>query len=203
MAAAVIVSVALTAALPSSVRPEPRWALATVGVLLLALVVADPGRIDPPTRRVVVLTRVLILVLALSAAVTTSLLIHELVVGGSLTHSATRLLLVGNAVWISNNIFLALLYWEMDGGGSAARAHHPPEHPDFAFPQHMSPELAPADWRPLFIDYLYLGFTNALAFSPTDAMPLTPWTKVAMAAQSVISVAILGLVIARAVNILS
>ena len=67
----------------------------------------------------------------------------------------------------------------------------------------MSPELAPPGWRPLFIDYLYLGMTNSLAFSPTDVMPLVPWAKIAMALQSLISLAILGLVVARAVNILT
>ena len=65
----------------------------------------------------------------------------------------------------------------------------------------MNPELAPKGWRPQFVDYLYLGFTNATAFSPTDVMPLVPWAKIAMAVQSVISLAILGLVIARAVNV--
>ena len=88
-------------------------------------------------------------------------------------------------------------------GGSVRRASAPSANPELAFPQHLAPELAPEGWRPIFIDYLYLGFTNALAFSPTDAMPLVPWTKIAMGVQSLISVAILGLVIARAVNILS
>jgi uncharacterized membrane protein len=72
---------------------------------------------------------------------------------------------------------------------------------DFALPQQMNPDLAPADWRPRFLDYLYLAFTNATAFSPTDAMPLSPGAKVAMMVQSLISLAILGLVIARAVNV--
>ncbi|HEY7256523.1 MAG TPA: hypothetical protein VH476_07545 [Solirubrobacterales bacterium] len=67
----------------------------------------------------------------------------------------------------------------------------------------MNPDLAPAGWRPIFIDYLYLGITNALAFSPTDVMPLAPWAKTTMALQSVISIMILGLVVARAVNIFS
>ncbi len=100
-----------------------------------------------------------------------------------------------------NNIAFALLYWELDGGGAAARAHHLPAHPDFAFPQQLSPRIAPPDWRPRFIDYLYLGFTNATAFSPTDVMPLAPWAKIAMAVQSVISLSVLSLVVARAVNI--
>jgi hypothetical protein len=67
----------------------------------------------------------------------------------------------------------------------------------------MNPDVAPANWRPRFIDYLYLGFTNATAFSPTDAMPLAPWAKIAMAVQAAISLAVLGLVVARAANILT
>ena len=94
-----------------------------------------------------------------------------------------------------------LLYWELDGGGAAARAHHLPTHNDFAFPQHQNPRIASPDWRPRFIDYLYLGFTNATAFSPTDAMPLAAWAKIAMAVQALVSIGILGLVIARAVNV--
>lgn len=61
----------------------------------------------------------------------------------------------------------------------------------------------PGSWRPRFIDYLYLGFTNATAFSPTDTMPLAAWAKIIMAVQSLVSLAILGLVVARAVNVLS
>ena len=89
------------------------------------------------------------------------------------------------------------------GGGrrAAARAYRLPPHPGFAFPQQQNPALAPAGWRPRFVDYLYLGFTNATAFSPTDAMPLVPWAKVAMALQSFISMGLLALVVARAVHI--
>ena len=67
--------------------------------------------------------------------------------------------------------------------------------------QHINPDLAPPGWRPRFVDYLYLGFTNATAFSPTDTMPLAAWVKLAMMLQSLISLVILGLVIARAVNV--
>jgi hypothetical protein len=76
-------------------------------------------------------------------------------------------------------------------------------HPDLAFPPQLNPAIAPPEWRPQFIDYLYLGFTNATAFSPTDVMPIAPWAKIAMTVQSIISIAILGLVIARAVNVLT
>lgn len=81
------------------------------------------------------------------------------------------------------------------------RARHVAGHPDLAFPQHMNTELAPPGWRPLFFDYLYLEFTNALTFGPCDVMPLVNWAKTAMLIQTLISLAILGLVIARAVNV--
>jgi hypothetical protein len=203
MALAVVTAVVLTGWLPSGVRPESRWFLGVIGLVLLVLIAADPGRIDRSTRAVRLLSRLLLGLLALSAIVSTALLVHVLVVGGSLTNSATKLLLTGGAVWFSNNIVFALLYWEVDGGGSVARALRRPRYPDLAFPQHMNPDLAPPGWRPLFIDYLYLGMTNSLAFSPTDVMPLVPWAKIAMALQSLISLAILGLVVARAVNILT
>ena len=77
-----------------------------------------------------------------------------------------------------------------------------PRAPDFAFPQQLNPEVAPPGWKPQFIDYLYLGLTSCTAFSPTDVMPLTPRAKVLMGCESLISLAVLGLVIARAVNVL-
>ena len=94
------------------------------------------------------------------------------------------------------------LFWELDGGGPGERAHRPADYPDLAFPEQLNPRVAPPGWRPVLYDYLYLGLTNALAFSPTDVMPLARWAKAAMGLQSVISLLILGLVIARAVNIL-
>ena len=126
----------------------------------------------------------------------TDTLLQELPTTGSST-----LLAAGAIVWVTNCLAFGLLYWELDCGGAAQRAHGLPPYPDFAFPQQLNPELAPADWRPRFIDYLYLGFTSATAFSPTDAMPLRAWNKLAMMLQSSISLALLGLVIARAVNV--
>ena len=201
MAVAAIVAIVLTVLLPNGVRAEPRWALLFVGLLLVAVIVADPGRIDRRTRLVRLLSLALLAVLLVTALVSTLLLIHLLIKGGGVTKSGPRLLLVGNGVFVINVVVFALLYWELDGGGPAARAHSNPAHPDLAFPQHMNPELAPAGWRPLFFDYLYLGLTASVAFSPTDTMPMVPWAKTAMGVQSLVSIAILGLVIARAVNI--
>ncbi len=101
-----------------------------------------------------------------------------------------------------NCIAFALLFWQLDSGGPATRAFRAAEHPDFAFPQQLAPELAPPGWTPFFFDYLYLGFTNAVALSPTDVMPLTHRAKVPMLVESLASLVLIGLVIARAVNVL-
>jgi hypothetical protein len=82
-----------------------------------------------------------------------------------------------------------------------ARYRHERPYPDFAFSQQLSPELAPPGWRPRYVDYFILGVTTSTAFSPTDVMPMRPWAKLMMAAQSIISVVVVGLVIAQAVNV--
>jgi len=202
MAAAVVAAMALTVLMPDSVRAGPNWMLPVIEAgLLAALIAGDPGRIDRRSRRLRTLSIALVSVLVVGALWATGQLVDALIHGGAETNSATELLEAGTLVWLSNLIAFALLYWELDGGGPAARAVRRPAHPDLAFPQQLNPEIAPADWRPGFIDYLYLAFSNGTAFSPTDVMPLVAWAKITMAAQALISIAILGLVIARAVNV--
>ena len=118
------------------------------------------------------------------------------------TNSPTDLLETGFLVWFYTIIAFAFLYWTLDGGGPESRFLAPPQFPDLAFPAQLNPGVAAPGWRPEFFDYLYLAFTNATAFSPTDVMPLARWAKLAMTVQAVGSLMILGLVIARAVNIL-
>jgi hypothetical protein len=202
MAGAVLAAIVLTILLPDAIRVGPRWFLPLVeGVLLVILILGDPGRINRRTRELRMVSIVLVSVLVLATLWSTGQLIDDLIQGGPETNSATELLTAGTAIWFSNIIAFALLYWEVDGGGAAARAHEVATHTDFAFPQVINPRLAEPGWRPRFVDYLYLGYTNATAFSPTDVMPLAPWAKLTMAVQSFISIAILGLVIARAVNV--
>jgi len=204
MATAVLAVIILTLLLPRTLIVHPRWGVPIVeGILLVAVIVGDPGKIDRRSRPVRALSVTLIVILVATALWCTTQLIVQLIRGGAATQSGGALLAAGGIVWLSNCIAFGLLYWELDSGGPAARAHGLPAHPDFAFPQQLSPEIAPEEWRPRFVDYLYLGFTSATAFSPTDAMPLRPWNKIAMMAQSTISLAILGLVIARAVNVLT
>lgn len=204
MAVAVVLASVLTALQPETVRAGPRWLFPVVELaLLVVLILGDPGRIDRRSTRLRTLSIVLVGVLAAGALWSTGRLVDELIHGGAETDSASDLLAAGTLVWALTVITFALLYWELDAGGPASRAHHLPRHPDLAFPQQLSPAVAPDGWRPQFADYLYLGFTNAMAFSPTDVMPLAVWAKAAMAVQSAISLAILGLVVARAVNIFS
>jgi uncharacterized membrane protein len=131
----------------------------------------------------------------------TIILTDHLINGSPQTNSAGYLLASGALVLVGNNLAFALLYWEFDSDGPAARLEGKAQYPEFAFPQQINPDLAPPGWRPIFVDYLYLGFTNSTAFSPTDVMPLVPWAKSAMAVQSTVSLVVIGLVVARAVNI--
>lgn len=204
MAGAVIAIIVLTFVLPDPVRPGPKWLLPAIeGGLLSAVIASDPGRIDRRSRVLRTLSITLVAVLAAGSLIATGLLIDQLIAGGSITSEAGPLLSAGVRVWFGNGLAFALLFWELDGGGPAVRVHETRRYPDFAFPQHLDPDLAPTNWRPRFVDYLYLSLTNSVAFSPTDAMPLVPWAKAGMAVQSVVSFAIVGLVIARAVNVFS
>ena len=95
----------------------------------------------------------------------------------------------------------SLWYWEWDRGGPVARSSAPRPYPDFWFPQMSQPNLVSPDWEPTYVDYLYLSFTNATAFSPTDVMPFSRWAKMLMLVQAAVALLTVALVIARAVNI--
>lgn len=204
MAAAVLAAMVLTMLLPGDLRMAPRWVFPVVeGLLLLALVAGDPGRINRRSAFLRAVSITLAGILALSAVWSTIHLVDDLIHGGPETGSASSLLQTGGTVWVCSVLAFSLLYFELDGGGAAARAHHIPPTPALAFPQQLNPGVGAADWRPRFIDYLYLGLTNSTAFSPTDVMPLAPWAKIVMSVQALLSLLILGLVVARAVNVLA
>ncbi len=203
MALTLLVAMALPFLLPNRFSLGPAWLISVIeGGFLVALVAADPGRIDRRSRLIRSISVVLVVVLAFGAGVATTRLVVDLVRGGPETNSAAQLLRVGSLTWAYLIITFAFLYWEFDGRGPESRLANPTAHPALAFPQHLNPQLAPPGWRPEFFDYLYLGFTNATAFSPTDVMPLARWAKLAMALQATSSLIVLGLVVARAVNIL-
>ncbi len=113
-----------------------------------------------------------------------------------------ELLFKGITIWSTNVIAFGLWYWGFDRGGPIRRREPDPPAPDFQFPQMENPQLAEPGWHPRLFDYVYISFTNAIAFSPTDAMPLTRWAKALMMVESGASAITVLLVAARAVNIL-
>jgi hypothetical protein len=117
--------------------------------------------------------------------------------------SGQSLLVDALNIWFTNVVVFALWYWTIDRGGAIPRAMGTSTRPDFLFPQMMGEGDQNPDWTPGFLDYLYVSFTNATAFSPTDTMPLSVRSKMLMAVEAFVSLLTVGLVAARAVNILS
>jgi uncharacterized membrane protein len=197
------IAIGLQVAVPGRLAVlRPVWILPTLqAVLFIAIAVANPGRINRESAAL----RTLGLSLAALISFGNAWSVVSLAVGlvrGTEGGDAGPLLVTGGVIWLTNVIVFALWYWEFDRGGPAARALGVRQYPDFMFPQMSSPDLAPPDWEPAYADYLYLAFTNASAFSPTDVMPLSRWAKLAMTIQSVISIVTVALIVARAVNIL-
>jgi len=197
-----VAAIALYLALPEKLTVGPTWLLPGLeGLLVIGLVVAmpNPAMQYSPARRHFALG--LISLVSIANLVSLFLLVHYLLKGGRAGGHA--LILSGVVLWVTNVLLFALWYWELDRGGPVARGLHDEALPDFLFPQMTDSRWAPADWMPGFVDYLYVSFTNATAFSPTDTMPLTQVAKLLMAVQSLASLLTIGLVVARAVNILA
>ena len=101
--------------------------------------------------------------------------------------SGGQLLLKGIAIWATNVIAFGLWFWELDRGGPMRRAEPDPPSPDFQFPQMDDAGRSRGGWYPRLVDYVYVSFTNSLAFSPTDALPLTRRLKLAMLTEAGVS----------------
>lgn len=187
--------------LPDKLTIGPAWLLPSIeGLLLLVLAVASPHpdlRHNPLRRQVAVGLIGLVSAVNIFSLV---LLCHLLIKG---SHENGRdLVLSGAVLWVTNVLLFGLWYWELDRGGPLERFRRSNLPPDFLFPQMSERRWAPAGWEPQLVDYLYTSFTNATAFSPTDTMPLSPIAKWLMSAQALTSLVTVGLVVARAVNIL-
>ena len=199
---AVIAAIVLQVLLPDQMTLGSRWVLPGLeALILLGLLATNPFRIDRESTVLRVLGIGLAIALILATAVSTVNLVSG-IVSGRFGNDAKALLATGGSIWLTNVIAFGFLFWEFDRGGPAARAAGHRAHPDFLFPQMQSPEMADADWEPRFVDYLYVAFTNATAFSPTDTLPLSRWAKVGMALESLVALVTVGLVVARAVNVL-
>lgn len=180
------------------------WLIAVVPELILvALLSLPPSRkeIEKKDNRrtfsiALVVLMALVNTLALVGLFTALVTGHETL--------AASLLLKGLTIWGTNVITFGLLYWEFDGGGPDARIRRPKaKDRDFQFPQQENANLVTQPWRPRLFDYVYTSFTNSIAFSPTDAMPLSHRAKVLMMTESIISAVAVLLVVARAVNIMN
>lgn len=170
------------------------WFVLALPELILVAVLA----VDAP--RTVDFGVILVVVLANLCGL--GLLIASLVTETSDELSGGQLLMSGALVWLTNVIVFGLLYWSLDAGGPRARARRGRRRPDFWFPQDDNDRLARSGWHPRLEDYTYVALTNGIAFSPTDAMPLTRRAKTLMGLEAMISVGAVLLVAARAVNIL-
>jgi uncharacterized membrane protein len=199
---AVAGAIALHLTLSQKVVIGPKWLVPAVeGALLLVLVVIAPARAATRSVGQRRFALVVIGLVTLTNVVSLVLLVHFLINGGKAT--AHSLILSGIVLWVTNVLLFAVWYWELDRGGPVARFQNPDALADFQFPQmEDSKTYVPKDWRPGFLDYLYTSLTNATAFSPTDTMPLTQTAKVVMGVQGVAALVTVGLVVARAVNIL-
>jgi hypothetical protein len=204
---ALIAAIVLQRAIPSHYTLVPRWPLlAMEGALLIVLLIINPVALTRSTR--VGKTASIVLLAAITADNTASALVLDYhIVTGKVSNDAEVLLGSGAAVFITNIIAFGIWYWEIDRGGpfrrAGADARHPKlRYPDFMFPQMTTSKVAPKNWEPRFVDYLYVSLTNVMAFSPTDTMPLTQRAKAMMTLQAVVAVSTIALVFARAVNVL-
>ncbi len=203
MAAAVLVAAAMQFALPNRHVLKPTFLFPTVELLLLVvLMIGDPGRIDRRSPLLHRLTLVLIAAMSLDNLAAVVELVGD-IIRNDKQETGTVLLATGGAIWLTNVIAFSLWYWMLDRGGPAERANQTGIAPAFVFAEMVSPEFVRDDWTPEYIDYLWLAFTNATAFSPTDTMPVTHWAKMLMFFQAAISLVVAVMVIARAVNILN
>jgi len=178
------------------------WLIPAVpeAALLTALALSAPReRLEQMGRRRTVALALVGVILVANVVALVALLVSLL---SAQEKSGGELLLKGATIWSTNVMTFGLLFWEVDRGGPVRRRSADPPARDFQFPQDENPSLAEPGWHPRLVDYVYIALTNAIAFSPTDAMPLTRRVKLLMAAESVVSAMTVLLVAARAVNIL-
>lgn len=201
----VLAAIALSLDLPSSLSIQNVWLIPSIETVLLAgLVASTPhgGRRRPLRRRVAL---GLVGLVTASNIVNLSLLVHNVLHNGAALQGKSAgydLVRAGVEIWLTNVLLFTVWYWELDRGGPIARRMEPLKAPDFLFPQMTDERLGGLGWRARYIDYLYVSFTNASAFSPTDTLPLTPFAKLLMGIQSTASLVTIGMIIARAVNVL-
>lgn len=198
---AVLAAIGVQLTLPERLTVGPTWLVpALEGALLVGMFVVTPNELKEEhagRRRIALgLTAFVSAANVYSLAALTHYLLHHTVSSGR------ALIGSGVLIWLTNFLIFALWYWELDRGGPGRRAAGHDRAPDFLFPQMSDDRIEPREWRPTFIDYLYVSLTNAMAFSPTDTMPLSAMAKSVMGLQAMVSLVTIGLIFSRAVNIL-
>jgi len=194
---AIVVAVLIYVLLPPHAEVIPRWIVPVAAALLLIpLTILNPHRFTRETTWSRWMSIGLAFGLAVVNQVEVATIVVELLKGSA---DAPVVLLMALQVWVTNVIAFGLIYWELDRSGPfARRMGSEPVAPDFRFPQE---DAGPTSWQSGFTDYLYFSLSNQMAFSPTDAMPLTSRAKALMGIQAFTGFVLLALVIARAVNI--
>jgi uncharacterized membrane protein len=201
---ALLAVVLLVALLPERVRVGPTWGPVLFSVILFLPMVAVAVAAEK-ARWLRLERAVMMLTFAVTVLATVSNLANLIVamVGRSTGLSGLQLLASSVAIWVTTILAFSVQYWQLDRGGPEARANDACARPDWVFPQEGAPSAdVPPGWRPTFVDYLYLGYSTATAFSSTDVPPLTSRAKLLMMLQSAISLVTVLVVAARAINIL-
>ena len=200
---ALLAAAALNFVLPGKFTLGPPWLVPLLEIaILVPLYISSPNRRADESRLQSTVANVLIGIANIANVASLGLLVHLILFDPKST-TGTQLFYSSVAIWLTNILVFALWYWELDRGGPDARLRHDHPAPDFLFPQMITPECAHPTWSPKFIDYLYLAFTDATAFSPADVMPLSGWAKMMMLAESLVSLAKITIVASRAVGIIS
>jgi len=204
VALAVLATLAIVAELPERIRLLPAWAsyLAALVVLFPIVAVAlTAGK--RPWRQI---ERIAVFLFFIIAAVMMLANLTNLVfamIRRSSEVGGLQLLSSSIGVWVTNVLMFALLYWQIDRSGPEARVNFGSTQPDWLFPQESAPDKGvPAGWHPTFIDYLFLAYSTATAFSTTDTVPLTARAKLLMMLESSLSLMTIAIVASRAINIL-
>jgi hypothetical protein len=202
MALAALTAGVLHMLLPVDFQVGYTWAYPILmGTFLVLLISGDPGLIDRERRWLRITTGGMIALIAVGNLFSAIRLVDGIVNSDCYSQKSIQLLQIGGIVWMTNVIAFALWYWDVDGGGSVKRAIHGAWHdPAFVFPEMNMPERVGTEWYPHFADYLAFAFATATAFSPTDVSAIKRWAKMLMVLQSIASLVLATLVLAKAIN---
>jgi len=204
MAATVLVAAGLHATLPTELQfTQQLWVYPlVVGVLLLVLIVGDPGRIDKTDLWLRVVTGFLVAFITLVNAVSANHLVRLILQDADKQLGAARLLGTGAAIWVINVLAFGLWFWDLDRGGAAERAAGTTRLPALLFPEMGNPAVVRTGWAPTLPDYLHMSWGAATSLGPSDVSAIKLWSKAMMTFEAAVSLLLGVLIIARAINLL-